>query len=262
MLAPVIVMLSAGFAAGICLAAASRFFNVERDWRLDAVASCLSGANCGACGYPGCASFAAAVVKGEVPVNACPGADAAAMAKMAAVMEMEAPAPVEKTAVVLCWGGRKASDRYEYHGPKDCAAMSALMGGVKNCSFGCVGGGSCALVCPTGAISMGESGLPDISAEFCIGCGLCVSECPRCLITLKGADERVSVLCSSRDKGPETRKYCSSGCIGCGICVKVCPESAIAVDDFLASIDSSLCTSCGKCVVKCPVSAISFLKIL
>ncbi|MBS4022797.1 MAG: hypothetical protein KGZ79_10340 [Dethiobacter sp.] len=32
----------------------------------------LPGANCGACGYPGCEGFALAVVNGAAPAEGCP----------------------------------------------------------------------------------------------------------------------------------------------------------------------------------------------
>ena len=44
------------------------------------------------------------------------------------------------------------------------------------------------------------------------------------------------VACSSRDKGPVTRKVCKDvGCIGCGICAK--QSDVFAVDNNLATID-------------------------
>ena len=261
MITSMFVLLVIGLVAGVCLAVATRFFHIEKDKRIEEVASCLSGANCGACGYTGCISLAAAVVQGKVSANACPGADATAVEKIAMIIGEKPPEHVDKKAVVLCSGGKKALDKYEYSGIRDCTAMSILMGGIKNCSFGCLGGGSCARVCPKNAIKMGENGLPDISAELCVGCGLCVPECPRGIIILKDARESVLVLCSSHDKGAETRKICSSGCIGCGMCAKVCSANAIAVHNFLAMIDFKSCTSCGECAKNCPVSAISLRRL-
>ena len=37
-----------------------------------AVREYLPGNNCGGCGYPGCDGLAAAIAKGEAPVNGCP----------------------------------------------------------------------------------------------------------------------------------------------------------------------------------------------
>ena len=51
-----------------------RVFAVEVDPREEAIVGCLPGANCGGCGYAGCGGYAAAVVKGEAPVNKWPPA--------------------------------------------------------------------------------------------------------------------------------------------------------------------------------------------
>ncbi len=53
---------------GIGLAVANDVLHVEEDNRLEKVLELLPGVNCGACGYPGCAGFANAIVEGEVEV--------------------------------------------------------------------------------------------------------------------------------------------------------------------------------------------------
>ena len=60
-----------GLIFGLVLAAASKVFYVETDPRLEALNSCLPGANCGGCGYAGCGAYAEAVLKGEAPNGAC-----------------------------------------------------------------------------------------------------------------------------------------------------------------------------------------------
>ena len=66
-----------GLVFGVGLAIASKYFHVERDPREESIMEILPGANCGACGFPGCGGFASLVVKGEAPVNACiPGGHA------------------------------------------------------------------------------------------------------------------------------------------------------------------------------------------
>ena len=44
---------------------ASKKFEVHEDPRIGQVQSVLPGANCGGCGYPGCAGFAGACVKAD-----------------------------------------------------------------------------------------------------------------------------------------------------------------------------------------------------
>ena len=61
-----------GLFIGLFLGIAGIKFKVEVDEREEAVLSALPGNNCGGCGYAGCANLAAAIAKGEAPVNACP----------------------------------------------------------------------------------------------------------------------------------------------------------------------------------------------
>lgn len=58
-----------GLALGIC----SKVFYVDTDPRDDKILSMLPGANCGGCGYPGCAGLAKAIVEnGADPANCKP----------------------------------------------------------------------------------------------------------------------------------------------------------------------------------------------
>lgn len=61
----VLVLAGLGVLFGLGLAVASKVFHVEVDTRVEDITNMLPNANCGACGYPGCAGFAEAIV-GEV----------------------------------------------------------------------------------------------------------------------------------------------------------------------------------------------------
>lgn len=91
---------------------------------------------------------------------------------------------------------------------------------------------------------------------MCKSCGACIKACPNNLIELIPYDASVVVKCSSKDKGPQVMKVCSTGCIGCGICVKNCPQNAITVENFVANIDQDKCIGCGICMEKCPKKVI------
>ena len=68
-----------GILAGVLLALASHFFKVEEDETVKNVRDALPGANCGACGFAGCDSYAEAVAQGKAEPNLCiPGAGAVA----------------------------------------------------------------------------------------------------------------------------------------------------------------------------------------
>ena len=70
LLLPVAILAIMGFIFAIALGFISQKFHVEKSVKEAAVRECLPGANCGACGYPGCDGLAEAIAKGEAPVNA------------------------------------------------------------------------------------------------------------------------------------------------------------------------------------------------
>ena len=61
-----------GLFIGFFLGISGEKFKVEVDPREEAIMGVLPGNNCGGCGYAGCSGLAAAIVKGEAPVNQCP----------------------------------------------------------------------------------------------------------------------------------------------------------------------------------------------
>ena len=76
-----------GLIAGAGLAIASVLMAVPVDEKAEAIEKALPGANCGACGFSGCAGYAAALAKGEAQPGLCaPGGKEAAAA--IAVMDM------------------------------------------------------------------------------------------------------------------------------------------------------------------------------
>lgn len=56
--------------------------------------------------------------------------------------------------------------------------------------------------------------MPWVDEDTCVGCGVCVEECPVSAISM--ADE--------------TAEICDEECIRCGICHGVCPEEAVRHD--------------------------------
>lgn len=247
-----------GVVIGILLGIAGEKFEVEVDEKEVAVRACLPGNNCGGCGFPGCDGLAAAIAKGEAPVNACPvGGDVCAKA-IGEVMGVSAGDSVKMTAYVKCAGTcEKAKDQYEYVGPEDCKlAMNNPGGGAKACSYGCTGYGNCKKVCPFDAIEIVD-GIAKVNPVKCKACGKCVAECPKHLIELVPADAVCVVQCSSKDRGVDVKKVCQAGCIGCGLCARNCPSDAITVENNIAHIDQTKCTHCGICKEKCPVKIIA-----
>ena len=252
-----LVFIAIGVIVSIGLVYTSRKFAVEVDEREVAVREKLPGNNCGACGYAGCDALAAAIAKGDAPVNACPVGGAASAEAIGDIMGMHADAMERKVAFVACKGTCDVTkNQGNYVGEKDCRAAVLSGINVTDCNYGCLGFGSCAEVCPQQAISV-VNGVAVVNRNRCVSCGLCVKACPRGLISLIPESRIIRVQCSNRDKGPVVRKICSAGCIGCGLCAKQCEFEAIEFDGTLARVNPEKCTLCGKCAEKCPAKVIT-----
>ncbi len=246
-----------GLLIGLFLGIAGIKFKVEVDEREERVLAALPGNNCGGCGYPGCSGLAAAIVKGEAKVNACPVGGEPVGKVVAAIMGVEAGDSIKMTAFVKCQGDcDKTHEIYEYSGNEDCSMMKFVpAGGPKSCDYGCLGYGNCVKACTFDAIHV-VNGVAVVDKDKCKSCGACVNACPKNLIELVPYDSTIKVSCSSKAKGPVVNKACTVGCIGCGLCARNCPSQAIEINDFLAHIDYEKCIECGTCIEKCPKKAI------
>lgn len=252
-LTPVLIFAGLGLVFGVLLAIASKVFFVKTEESVEKITEVLPGANCGGCGYAGCAQLAQAIADGKAPVTACTAGGAEVANKIAGILGVEVgEMPMRMRAQVMCSGtGELSKRKYIYEGVKDCIAAAKLGGGDRVCPNGCTGLGTCVNACKFGAISVVE-GVAVVDYKKCEGCGACVKACPKHIIKLIPYNSEHWVGCMSVDKGAVTRKYCDAGCIACKICEKACPENAITVNDFKASIDYDKCIGCGICVEKCP----------
>ncbi len=249
-----------GLGFGLLLALASKIFAVKTDERIEKIQDELPGANCGGCGYSGCAALAQAIVEGKATPAACNAADDDAVERMSAIMGISNEGRVRMRAQVMCSGNTDVSKKkYIYEGAHDCVSAARLGGGDRLCPNGCVGLGSCVAACKFDAISI-VNGVAYVDYHKCTGCGVCAMTCPKNIIALIPYDAKHWVGCASVDKGPVVRKYCDVGCIGCKLCEKNCEAEAIKVDGFVAKIDYSKCNGCDKCVEVCPRKIISSVK--
>ncbi|MDO5522770.1 MAG: Fe-S cluster domain-containing protein [Bacteroidia bacterium] len=240
----------------------SRKFHVEEDPRIEEVQDALPAANCGGCGFPGCASFARACVEAETldDLN-CPVGGQDTMNKVAEILGKIAATSAKKIAVVRCSGSCDERPRLNlYDGVSNCAIAASLYGGDTGCSFGCYGLGDCEVSCTFDAIHINPATmLPEVVEDKCTACGACVKACPKDIIELRKQgpkSRRIYVSCVNKDKGAVAKKACNVACIGCTKCQQVCPFEAITIENNLAFIIDDKCRLCRKCVPVCPTNSI------
>lgn len=260
---PVALVAGIGLVLGLGLAIASKVMAVPVDEKAEAITEVLPGANCGACGYSGCAGYAAALSSGkETATNLCGPGGGEAAKKVADIMGV-APASVLPTAaVVLCQGNKtNAQDKMVYKGVKSCRMATQLFGGAKECAYGCLGLGDCMDACEYDAIHICD-GVARISPIACHSCKACVKTCPKGLIhMLPLGIPKAAVLCNNKEKGATAKKHCKAACIGCMKCVKACEYGAVTVENFNATVDTEKCVGCGKCHEACPVGCIEVITL-
>lgn len=93
---PVVVLGITGVLMGLFLAFASKKFEVEVDPKVEAILAVLPGANCGACGFPGCAGYAAGVALEGAKMTLCAPGGPKVAAKIGDIMGVAVEMPVKK----------------------------------------------------------------------------------------------------------------------------------------------------------------------
>jgi len=252
------------FILGTALGFFRDFFAVPRNPLVDSIRGALPGANCGACGFPGCDSYAEAIAAGNAGISSCTAGGAAVSEKIAAITGQSGGAVQQAAAVLACRGSYLHSPhKGKYTGIKTCRGAKLSTGSTKLCSWGCLAFGDCIKVCVFGALSMDkEKALPVVDYTKCTGCRMCMAECPQGLLvpvpkTQKGA----IILCSNRNPNRQgVIKTCKIACIKCGLCVKSCPRQCIELVNYVPVVDLTKCDSCGTCVEKCPTKVFKIIE--
>jgi NADPH-dependent glutamate synthase beta subunit-like oxidoreductase len=197
MTAALILMGAMGLVISAVLALASKVFYVYVE---------------GGCGLPGCSANAEAIVAGIAAPNSCVAAGEEVAEAIAEIMGIKIEAREPDIARPGCYFGVKDADlKYIYNGLDDCRAVALLGGGMKVCTIGCLGLGTCARVCPFDAISMGPEGLPVVDEKKCTGCGTCERVCPKHIITLSSTTRRLMREYTTEECTTPCQRSCPAG---------------------------------------------------
>lgn len=226
--------------------------------KTEEISAILPGANCGACGHPGCFAYARALSQDPDLMTRTPCSmmlsDADRLRQMEKALGVTLDSSqLSKKAVVRCSGGSEII--CEYSGALTCKAVSQLLRGYKRCPYACLALGDCAKACPQGAVSVDpEQHVAIVDYEKCTGCGLCVAECPQGTIELVPATTHIALLCNYQSlRDIPGREKCDFGCVHCRKCFKACEHEAIQWNKERAVPDivREKCTLCLKCVEAC-----------
>ena len=121
---PVVII---GIICAAVLVIASKLMAVKEDKRFFEIRECLPGANCGACGYPGCAGYADAIVKDGVETNLCSAANQDMITKIGNIVGRTADAKKRYVAKIKCMGVRDPNKlQYAFNGEDDCFAVYSM----------------------------------------------------------------------------------------------------------------------------------------
>lgn len=259
LLVPVGVLGGMGIIFAGLLGVAAKIFHVEIDETEIKVRDALPGANCGACGYPGCDGYAKAVAEGKAPVNLCSVGGKPVAEKVAEIMGKEAGNMQRMVATVHCNGTDSNTETvFDYNGPRDCRVITSLGGGsCKSCQYACQGCGTCVDVCDFDAIHV-VNGVAIVDPEKCTACKRCIKICPKNIIDLTPYGQKAIVQCSSYDFGKNVKDNCKVGCIGCTLCTKLAPNE-FEMDGKLAKVkysDTFDIEAAKKAAAKCPAKCI------
>jgi len=242
------------------LALANQKLKVEEDPMIEKILHELPGINCGACGFASCRQYAEALAKKKAPPDKCKASGEEQKRDLAKLLGVSLKTKSKEVAVVHCGADNSVrKKKASYNGVETCLAAHNTFGGELLCDWGCLGYGDCARACPFGAVTM-VNGLPEIDITRCTACGKCVEACPRKIISIMKIENSkpLYVACSSRDKGPATRKTCQAGCIACGICEKL-TEGAFSVKNNLSRVNEEKISGIRnreEVLKKCPTKCI------
>ena len=254
----VISLSAVGLIAGVAIFVANRVLPKEDEslQKANELKEFLPGADCGACGKPGCFAYAQAVAKNVEVLEATPcrilAKDEESSRQLGEYLgiDLANTGPGSK-AIIHCTGNSPTISTYD--GIATCGAAVLVGAGEKECPYSCAGHGDCAAICPADAITIDpERRVAAVDWTACIGCGMCVQTCPRGLIELIPAETPQYLGCNYlASKDIAGRKKCSVGCIHCRICVRSSENGEVEWNDA-KDLPSFSTTLAEAAIEKCP----------
>ncbi len=254
----VIFMSALGMILAAAIAIANKYLWVYEDPRVQKLDEMLPATNCGACGQAGCHAFAEALLRDETQPAKCTVSEPETIEQIADFLGVDAGEEEKRIAMLACAGGSHvARMRSHYKGLETCRAAAIVGGGPKECVWGCIGLGDCAVVCDFDAIHMDKHGLPQVDASLCTACNDCVEVCPKGLFSIHPVSHQLWVACNNRLHGEEAEAECEVACNACGRCAKDAAPGLIEIRDNLAVVDYEKNDLAGReAIQRCPTGAI------
>jgi len=152
------------FLLGAILGCIKYVFPVKKDPMIVALDDLLPQSQCGQCGYPGCYSYAEAIIKKGDDFNKCtPGGNDLNL-KIIEMLNIENIKKSSKNAIF-----------------KNHNSYTTVWIDENNC----VGCSKCASFCPVDAIIGAPNFMHTVLQECCTGCNICLSHCPTNCIKIK-----------------------------------------------------------------------------
>lgn len=254
-----------GTSLAAVLAWAGKKLAVEEPPHYREVRSLLPGANCGACGQPGCQAFAMELAAGRANPGGCtvnaPETNQVIADLLGIRLEVN-----RQVARLACHGGLNvAAERTRYEGSPSCVAAATVEGGSRGCAWGCLGLGDCADVCDFGAITMSPWSLPEVDTSLCTACGDCVDICPKDLFSIEPLDQPLWVACRNELDEDQALAWCQVACTGCGLCARDAPPGVLEVKGHLVHLKApELLTGkrgeLKETIARCPTGAIGLFQ--
>jgi RnfABCDGE-type electron transport complex B subunit len=239
---------------------ANRRLHVDEDPRIDVVEAMLPHTNCGACGFPGCRPFAAALVEGAALPGRCTVSNTEGRDAIARYLGVNPGEQEKVVARLACAGGiNVARNRAHYTGTQTCLAAAQVAGGPKGCFWGCLGLGDCDRACDFNAIIMDRHGLPVVDNDNCTACGDCVEACPKDLFSLQPLSHRLWVACRNRERGDQVLAACEVACTACERCAVDAPAGLVRMIGNLPVVDYQREHGTRRPIERCPTGAIVWL---